>query len=630
MRLLWLQFWAIFIGIEARSRNGVYSTSFVFLTATNQKTGESVQICANYLQSQIREVAKTRETAEVYPLVWWAEQEGNLDLCNGPRQFATTPYSGSIVPLSYRVNGSSKGDRACVESFNNDSSAFRNVTQSEVDELKSFGASAALLLLNKGQRFVTSWRDFLFSDFTDPYVNASDAIPTFFAYKEDFDKKIITLDHPSNHPSITLQIHRPPSSQWDASMLIIWLLAVGAVTGGGFWAFYRHNNGKDENRQVHHPEPEDSKGCCNKHANTLAILILMVVLVSILMLGYYFRPVLIVVFNIFLVVLGSFSVYGCANALLSNLKCARPQCCVTPLCARFPEMGCISHAPSLAAFFLYGWCLALCVFWFFTRNAPYAWILLDFINFTMCLHILKSLRLPSLKWITGLMVCMFVYDAFMVFFTPFLTPSGCSVMLQVATGLDCSSSSGGGYPTPPIDANLPEKFPMLMQVMHFDPMLECVDVEVERGYQMTILGLGDIIIPGYLISHCFTMGGFPAQTRLIYGIICSIGYGVGLVITFVALTLMGIAQPALIYLVPATLIPVCITALIRKEWGRLWHGAQDKSDITPLRLTDGPMTPPRYINRFFAFNITGEDAVLNREAVSDDCCTSTETCKNFV
>lgn len=37
---------------------------------------------------------------------------------------------------------------------------------------------------------------------------------------------------------------------------------------------------------------------------------------------------------------------------------------------------------------------------------------------------------------------------------------------------------------------------MLMQVMHFDPMLECVDVVVERGFQMTILGLGDIIIPG--------------------------------------------------------------------------------------------------------------------------------------
>lgn len=82
-------------------------------------------------------------------------------------------------------------------------------------------------------------------------------------------------------------------------------------------------------------------------------------------------------------------------------------------------------------------------------------------------------------------------------------------MLEVATGIDCSTSNSVGYPMPPIDANLPEKvipmanvenaifqFPMLMQVMHFDPMMECFDLEVERGFQMTILGLGDIIIPG--------------------------------------------------------------------------------------------------------------------------------------
>lgn len=35
-----------------------------------------------------------------------------------------------------------------------------------------------------------------------------------------------------------------------------------------------------------------------------------------------------------------------------------------------------------------------------------------------------------------------------------------------------------------------------MQVMPFDPMIECIDLEVETGYPMTLLGLGDIIIPG--------------------------------------------------------------------------------------------------------------------------------------
>lgn len=51
------------------------------------------------------------------------------------------------------------------------------------------------------------------------------------------------------------------------------------------------------------------------------------------------------------------------------------------------------------------------------------------------------------------------------------------------------------------------------------------------------------------------------------------GYGVGLILTFVALTSMGIAQPALIYLVPATLISVSVVALARKDLQKMWHGS---------------------------------------------------------
>ena len=45
-----------------------------------------------------------------------------------------------------------------------------------------------------------------------------------------------------------------------------------------------------------------------------------------------------------------------------------------------------------------------------------------------------------------------------------------------------------------------------------------------------------------------------------------------MVLTFVALLSMKRAQPALIYLVPATLIPVILCALIRKEFSAIWHG----------------------------------------------------------
>ena len=49
-------------------------------------------------------------------------------------------------------------------------------------------------------------------------------------------------------------------------------------------------------------------------------------------------------------------------------------------------------------------------------------------------------------------------------------------------------------------------------------------------------------------------------------------YGLGLLVTFAGLYLMAIAQPALLYLVPFTLIPVFIIGLCRRELKLLWEG----------------------------------------------------------
>ncbi|VDM73484.1 unnamed protein product, partial [Strongylus vulgaris] len=250
-------------------------------------------------------------------------------------------------------------------------------------------------------------------------------------------------------------------------------------------------------------------------------------------------------------------------------------------CQKIVVSGWLPQArPNILQLIVYLCALAICVVWFVERQTSYAFILLDFINVTLCLHILKSLRLPNVMWITVLMICMFIYDAVMVFVTPYLTSSGCSVMLEVATGIGCSSDGNDGYPMPPIDAALPEKFPMLMQVPRFDPMISCVDLTIEKTFQMTILGLGDIIIPGYLVTHCFTMSGFNERSRVMYGVLCSFGYGLGLIVTFIALSIMSMAQPALIYLVPCTLLPIFIMACIKGHFRLLWHGAEDSTEST--------------------------------------------------
>lgn len=91
------------------------------------------------------------------------------------------------------------------------------------------------------------------------------------------------------------------------------------------------------------------------------------------------------------------------------------------------------------------------------------------------------------------------------------------------------------------------------------------------------------------------MNGFEEKTRILYGVVCIIGfpllhelknsfiysgYGLGLIITFLALTLMNMAQPALIYLVPSTLAPICLIALFRGEFLKMWNGVPESDNKT--------------------------------------------------
>lgn len=63
------------------------------------------------------------------------------------------------------------------------------------------------------------------------------------------------------------------------------------------------------------------------------------------------------------------------------------------------------------------------------------------------------------------------------------------------------------------------------------------------------------------------------QSSRIYFVACTIAYGLGLLVTFVALVLMQRGQPALLYLVPCTLLTSCTVALWRRELGAFWTGS---------------------------------------------------------
>ncbi len=191
---------------------------------------------------------------------------------------------------------------------------------------------------------------------------------------------------------------------------------------------------------------------------------------------------------------------------------------------------------------------------------------------------LKVLRLPSFKICTILLSILFFYDIFFVFITPALTSDGKSVMVEVATG------GGTG-----------EQLPMVLKVPHMgkNPYNAC-------WIPYSMLGFGDILVPGLLLSYCHSfdlLRETPVKAYWTLSYICEYlcylasvqngkyrtyvscpGYWLSLLVCFAGLFLMDNAQPALLYIVPGTLVPVAALALARGEFRDFWEGDSGEED----------------------------------------------------
>jgi len=67
---------------------------------------------------------------------------------------------------------------------------------------------------------------------------------------------------------------------------------------------------------------------------------------------------------------------------------------------------------------------------------------------------------------------------------------------------------------------------------------------------------------------------------------CVTAYGVGLLVTFLALALMGTAQPALLYIVPLTLGTAVIVGWLRGELRQMWTGQPVSTECCIVHNTD--------------------------------------------
>ncbi|KAF9403820.1 Signal peptide peptidase-like 2A [Mortierella sp. AD011] len=206
---------------------------------------------------------------------------------------------------------------------------------------------------------------------------------------------------------------------------------------------------------------------------------------------------------------------------------------------------------------------------------------------------LKVLKASSMSTPTLLLLMAFIYDVFFVFVTPYLTKSGESIMEAAATGAAMT---------------VKETIPMLFRIPSFTP---------HGGEAM--LGFGDVVLPGVLVtflkecdarleedqtlealtssgitrslptscpsSSCSTSSSCSLscrkswwKKRWSYHLTAILGYSLGLEVTFVAMLWSNKGQPALLYLVPFTVIPVIFLASKRHELSLLWNGWRDIDD----------------------------------------------------
>jgi minor histocompatibility antigen H13 len=102
----------------------------------------------------------------------------------------------------------------------------------------------------------------------------------------------------------------------------------------------------------------------------------------------------------------------------------------------------------------------------------------------------------------------------------------------------------------------------------------------------SLLGLGDVVLPGMLVAMCLRFDSHLAGAKVEdvtrpafprgYFVTCMLGYALGLLVTSVVMRTFQAPQPALLYLVPSTVLSVVGRATWRGELGQLWGYSEEE------------------------------------------------------
>ncbi|KAK2853600.1 hypothetical protein Q5P01_006261 [Channa striata] len=316
-----------------------------------------------------------------------------------------------------------------------------------------------------------------------------------------------------------VKLYAPPQSKIDPSIAVILLIAIVTVALGGYWS------GTCERDRLNScaggggggGESKADSGELSLYS-PLKVVIFVAVMCGMLVLMYYFYNVLVYIIIAIFCLASASALFSCFDAVMEKIGC-----------------GTVNIA----------------VVWGVYRNEDrYIWILQDLLGIAFCLNFMKTISLSNFKICVILLSLLLVYDVFFVFITPFFTKNGVSIMVQVALGPDAGEKTQGNMVEIPAEPQAPsEKLPVVMRVPRFSAWAQNL-----CGMQFSILGYGDIIVPGLLVAYCSRFDVWINSRKKIYFVSCCIAYLLGMILTFAVMLLSGMGQPALLYLVPFTLI----------------------------------------------------------------------------
>ncbi|XP_037689914.1 signal peptide peptidase-like 2A isoform X2 [Choloepus didactylus] len=388
------------------------------------------------------------------------------------------------------------------------------------------GGAEALLVANNSVRYPLSGNK---SEFPDVKI-----LIAFISLKDFKDMKQ-TLGN-----NITVQMYSPSWPNFDYTMVVIFIIAVFTVALGGYWSGLIELENLKAVTNIEDGEMRRKKEEYLTFSPLTVVIFVAICCVMMVLLYFFYQWLVYVMIAIFCIA-SAMSLYNCLAALIRKIPCG--------LCT----IVCHGKSIEVRLIFLSGLCIAIAVVWAVFRNEDrWAWILQDILGIAFCLNLIKTLKLPNFKSCVILLGLLLLYDVFFVFITPFITKNGESIMVELAAG--------------PFGNN--EKLPVVIRVpklIYFSVMRVCL-------MPVSILGFGDIIVPGLLIAYCRRFDVHIGSSSIYY-VTSTIAYAVGMILTFVVLVLMKKGQPALLYLVPCTLITASVVAWRRKEMKKFWKGS---------------------------------------------------------